>query len=77
MLTCGAFFHEIVPAPLIIIALSSTFSFSQNLTDATITGTVIDTLGHVYSPTAILRAGYWGWERVAEMLPWEYVPEGK
>jgi hypothetical protein len=39
--------------------------------------TVIDTLGHVYSPTAILRAGYWGWERVAEMLPWEYVPEGK
>ena len=36
---------------------------------------VIDTLGHVYKPLRILKGGYMGWERVAEMLPWEYTSE--
>lgn len=34
----------------------------------------IDTSGHLFDPFAIKTYGYWSWERVAELLPWEYRP---
>ena len=35
---------------------------------------VVDTTGYLYSPLAVTVYGYWAWERVAEMLPYEYTP---
>ncbi|MDQ7064506.1 MAG: carboxypeptidase-like regulatory domain-containing protein [candidate division KSB1 bacterium] len=35
---------------------------------------LMDTTGYVYEPYAITTYGYWGWERVADMLPRDYVP---
>ncbi|MCG8607046.1 carboxypeptidase-like regulatory domain-containing protein [bacterium] len=32
----------------------------------------VDRYGHVDDPLALKTNGYWAWERVAEMLPWEY-----
>ena len=35
---------------------------------------LLDTTGYVYEPYALTTYGYWGWERVADMLPRDYVP---
>ncbi len=35
----------------------------------------IDTLGNVYTRFALMRSGYWTRERVANMLPYDYVPD--
>jgi hypothetical protein len=32
----------------------------------------IDSYGHIDDPLSMKTNGYWAWERVAEMLPWEY-----
>ncbi|MFQ5640647.1 MAG: carboxypeptidase-like regulatory domain-containing protein [bacterium] len=35
---------------------------------------IIDKFGHLNTPFALKSYGYWAWEHVAEMLPWEYDP---
>lgn len=35
---------------------------------------LIDKSGYVYNPLGAVMQGYWGWEKVAEMLPLDYVP---
>jgi len=37
----------------------------------------VDTSGNVANPFAFTVYGYWGWERVADMLPFEYQPNRK
>ncbi|MFQ5771543.1 MAG: hypothetical protein ACE5HX_13475 [bacterium] len=32
----------------------------------------MDTSGYLYNPLAVTVYGYWVWERVAELLPFEY-----
>lgn len=34
----------------------------------------IDTTGYIYDPLALTVYGYWAWESVADLLPFEYVP---
>jgi CarboxypepD_reg-like domain len=35
---------------------------------------LIDKSSYVYNPLGAVMQGYWGWEKVAEMLPMDYVP---
>ncbi|MFQ5640646.1 MAG: carboxypeptidase-like regulatory domain-containing protein [bacterium] len=37
--------------------------------------TLIDTKGHRYEEFGMTIVGYWGWERIAELLPWDYDPD--
>ncbi len=36
--------------------------------------TVFNYNGILYDPFAVKMEGYWGWERAAEILPWDYFP---
>lgn len=35
----------------------------------------INTSGHIYNPFALTTYGYWAWERIAEALPLDYLPD--
>jgi len=37
--------------------------------------TLIDMRGRRYDPLEMTFMGYWGWKRVADMLPWDYDPD--
>ena len=37
----------------------------------------VDTSGNIANPFAFTVYGYWGWERVADILPFEYHPDRK
>jgi hypothetical protein len=37
---------------------------------------VIEQNGYVYEQSDILNTGYWSWEKLAELLPYDYEPEG-
>ena len=37
---------------------------------------VVNTLGHLDNPYSVKTYGYWAWERFAEALPLDYLPEG-
>ena len=39
------------------------------------TPVTIDTTGYLYDPLALTVYGYWAWERVADILPFEYSPQ--
>ncbi len=30
--------------------------------------------GGIYNPRAMLYAGYWGWEKIADSVPMDYLP---
>jgi hypothetical protein len=34
----------------------------------------VDKSGYVYNPTDYIVYGYWAWERMAELMPFDYVP---
>lgn len=34
----------------------------------------VDKLGYIYNPTDYIVYGYWAWERMAEFMPFDYVP---
>lgn len=34
----------------------------------------VDKSGYIYNPTDYIVYGYWAWERMAEMMPFDYVP---
>ncbi len=36
---------------------------------------LLDRTGYIYNPLGIILLGYWSWEKIAEMLPIDYVPE--
>ena len=36
---------------------------------------VVDTDGHEYGPGTLRRYGFWAWERMGEMLPFDYRPD--
>jgi len=36
-----------------------------------------DTAGYLYDPLAVTVYGYWGWQSVADLLPYEYSPHNK
>ncbi len=35
---------------------------------------IIDTTGYLYDPLAVTVYGYWAWQSVADLLPYEYAP---
>jgi hypothetical protein len=37
--------------------------------------TYLEPNGMILNPYSYLVEGYWGWEKLAEMLPLDYVPE--
>ena len=37
---------------------------------------VIEQNGYVYEQSDILNTGYWSWEKLAELLPYDYEPDG-
>lgn len=48
------------------------FSVIQFMPDARIT---IEENGYYYDQENILTSGYWGWEKVSELLPYDFIPK--
>lgn len=38
---------------------------------------LIDDKGYIFNPLNLMVFGYWNWEKVAEMVPLDYIPEKK